>query len=295
MNIKNIKDNDNYINNNKLLTNELFLNSNNNNKEKLDLKIDEKYDYLKLNFCKDIFSLKKKDTLYNNISTSNYKLLKEKEKPNIFLKNKSNMSNDEIDFSIANTRAKSKNDTNLIGMRNSIITGNRENKSKVYKLKKCQDSIDFNNKKEKNNLFKNSILAKRPTSCVNKKYEGIMNNTNTIQIERNKKVIRFSKQDKKIYLRTNTDKKIPSSKKAKINLENINNIEINLNVKAKNEDEDKKENNIIKEIDNVVIKDVQIQNNKSSKRNIFTDISLKNFKEASSNKKVKIKNKVILF
>ena len=295
MNIKNIKDNDNYINNNKLLTNELFLNSNNNNKEKLDLKIDEKYDYLKLNFCKDIFSLKKKDTLYNNISTSNYKLLKEKEKPNIFLKNKSNMSNDEIDFSIANTRAKSKNDTNLIGMRNSIITGNRENKSKVYKLKKCQDSIDFNNKKEKNNLFKNSILAKRPTSCVNKKYEGIMNNTNTIQIERNKKVIRFSKQDKKIYLRTNTDKKIPSSKKAKINLENINNIEINLNVKAKNEDEDKKENNIIKEIDNVVIKDVQIQNNKSSKRNIFTDISLKNFKETSSNKKVKIKNKVILF
>ena len=43
----------------------------------------------------------------------------------------------------------------------------------------------------------------------------IINNNN--KIDRNKKIIRFTKQDKKIYLKT---------KKTKINLDNINNIEI---------------------------------------------------------------------
>ena len=317
LNIKNIKDNNNLNNNNinnKILTNELFLNNNINinniirskSKEKLDLKIEEKYDYFsKRNFSKDIFTIRKKDSLYNkNISTSNYKLFKDKEKPNIYLKNKSNMSNDEIDFSISNIRSKSKHNTDIFKVSNNLITGGQtnKNKNKLYKLKKGQDSIDFNNnnKKEKMYLFKNSILTKRPTSCVNKLYEGVINSTsNNTKIERNKKVIRFSKQDKKIYLKTNNDKKISSSKKTKINLENINNIDISSDDNKNNEDEDSKENNNIKEINNIINNNIQTNynNNKSPKRNIFTDFSLKNVnvKETNnSNKKIKFKNKVIL-
>ena len=290
LNINNIKDN-----NNKLLINGLFLNNNNNNKEKLDIKIEEKFDYLsKRNFCKDIFTMRKKDSLYsNNISTSNYKLFKEKEKEksNIYLKNKSNLSNEAIDFSLSNPRSMSKHNSNLFEMSKTLVSGSKTNKNKLYKLKKNQDSIDFSNKNEKIYLYKNSAMTKRATSCVNKKYEGIINHTNNInhtsninKIERNKKVIRFIKQDKKIYLKTNNDKKT-NSKKAKINLNNINNIEINLNDDKKNEDEDSKENNNIKEINNILIEPKK--NNKSPKRNIFTDISLKNLKEANNtNKKI---------
>ena len=319
ININNIKDN-----NNKLLINGLFLNNNNNNnnnnKEKLDIKIEEKFDYLsKRNFCKDIFTMRKKDSLYsNNISTSNYKLFKEKEKEksNIYLKNKSNLSNETIDFSLSNPRSMSKHNSNLFEMSKTLVSGSKTNKNKLYKLKKNQDSIDFSNKNEKIYLYKNSAMTKRATSCVNKKYEGIINHTNNIshtsninKIERNKKVIRFIKQDKKIYLKTNNDKKT-NSKKAKINLNNINNIEINLNDDKKNEDEDSKENNNIKEINNILIEPKK--NNKSPKRNIFTDISLKNLKEANNTnkkifnnifeikgdndkeKKIKFKNKAIL-
>jgi len=319
LNINNIKDN-----NNKLLINGLFLNNNNNNnnnnKEKLDIKIEEKFDYLsKRNFCKDIFTMRKKDSLYsNNISTSNYKLFKEKEKEksNIYLKNKSNLSNEAIDFSLSNPRSMSKHNSNLFEMSKTLVSGSKTNKNKLYKLKKNQDSIDFSNKNEKIYLYKNSAMTKRATSCVNKKYEGIINHTNNIshtsninKIERNKKVIRFIKQDKKIYLKTNNDKKT-NSKKAKINLNNINNIEINLNDDKKNEDEDSKENNNIKEINNILIEPKK--NNKSPKRNIFTDISLKNLKEANNTnkkifnnifeikgdndkeKKIKFKNKAIL-
>ena len=321
LNINNIKDNNN--NNNKLLINGLFLNNNNNNnnnKEKLDIKIEEKFDYLsKRNFCKDIFTMRKKDSLYsNNISTSNYKLFKEKEKEksNIYLKNKSNLSNEAIDFSLSNPRSMSKHNSNLFEMSKTLVSGSKTNKNKLYKLKKNQDSIDFSNKNEKIYLYKNSAMTKRATSCVNKKYEGIINHTNNIshtsninKIERNKKVIRFIKQDKKIYLKTNNDKKT-NSKKAKINLNNINNIEINLNDDKKNEDEDSKENNNIKEINNILIEPKK--NNKSPKRNIFTDISLKNLKEANNTnkkifnnifeikgdndkeKKIKFKNKAIL-
>ena len=319
LNINNIKDNNN---NNKLLINGLFLNNNNNdnNKEKLDIKIEEKFDYLsKRNFCKDIFTMRKKDSLYsNNISTSNYKLFKEKEKEksNIYLKNKSNLSNEAINFSLSNPRSMSKHNSNLFEMSKTLVSGSKTNKNKLYKLKKNQDSIDFSNKNEKIYLYKNSAMTKRATSCVNKKYEGIINHTNNInhtsninKIERNKKVIRFIKQDKKIYLKTNNDKKT-NSKKAKINLNNINNIEINLNDDKKNEDEDSKENNNIKEINNILIEPKK--NNKSPKRNIFTDISLKNLKEANNTnkkifnnifeikgdndkeKKIKFKNKAIL-
>ena len=210
------------------------------------------------------------------------------------------MSNDEIDFSISNIRSKSKHNTDIFKVSNKLITGGQTNKNKLYKLKKGQDSIDFNNnnKKEKMYLFKNSILTKRPTSCVNKLYEGVINSTsNNTKIERNKKVIRFSKQDKKIYLKTNNDKKISSSKKTKINLENINNIDISSDDNKNNEDEDSKENNNIKEINNIINNNIQTNynNNKSPKRNIFTDVSLKNMKETNnSNKKIKFKNKVIL-
>ena len=319
LNINNIKDN-----NNKHLINGLFLNNNNNNnnnnKEKLDIKIEEKFDYLsKRNFCKDIFTMRKKDSLYsNNISTSNYKLFKEKEKEksNIYLKNKSNLSNEAIDFSLSNPRSMSKHNSNLFEMSKTLVSGSKTNKNKLYKLKKNQGSIDFSNKNEKIYLYKNSAMTKRATSCVNKKYEGIINHTNNInhtsninKIERNKKVIRFIKQDKKIYLKTNNDKKT-NSKKAKINLNNINNIEINLNDDKRNEDEDSKENNNIKEINNILIEPKK--NNKSPKRNIFTDISLKNLKEANNTnkkifnnifeikgdndkeKKIKFKNKAIL-
>ena len=263
--------------------------------------------------------MRKKDSLYsNNISTSNYKLFKEKEKEksNIYLKNKSNLSNETIDFSLSNPRSMSKHNSNLFEMSKTLVSGSKTNKNKLYKLKKNQDSIDFSKKNEKIYLYKNSAMTKRATSCVNKKYEGIINHTNNInhtsninKIERNKKVIRFIKQDKKIYLKTNNDKKT-NSKKAKINLNNINNIEINLNDDKKNEDEDSKENNNIKEINNILIEPKK--NNKSPKRNIFTDISLKNLKEANNTnkkifnnifeikgdndkeKKIKFKNKAIL-
>ena len=309
LNIKNIKESNNISNNNnnKNLTNELFINSNininninqNKSKEKLGIKIEEKYDYFsKRNFSKDIFTIRKKDSLYNNnISTSNYKLFNEKEKPSIYLKNKSNMSNDAIDFSISNIRSKSKHNTDIFKSSNKLITGGQNNKNKLYKLKKGQDSFDFNiNNKEKIYLFKNSTLSKRPTSCVNKNYEGIINSTsNNTKIERNKKVIRFSKQDKKIYLKTNNDKKISSSKKTKINMEYINNIDNGIDDNKNNDDEDSKEHNNTKEINNMIINNIQKQNSKSSKRNIFTDISSKNMKETNNaNKKIKVKNKVIL-
>ena len=172
-----------------------------NPEKKLVLKNDifsknDKCDYLsKKIFTKNIFSsLNKKEQNKNNNNISSYKIFKEKTKHNLFVKNKSTIiKNNEMDLALF------KRNSNLIELQNKLI-GIKTNMN-----------IDKNNIHK--NIFKN--LKKRPTSCVNKKYEGIINNNNKIDI--NKKIIRFTKQDKKIYLKT---------KKTKINLDNINNIEI---------------------------------------------------------------------
>ena len=172
-----------------------------NPEKKLVLKNDlfsknDKCDYLsKKIFTKNIFSsLNKKEQNKNNNNISSYKIFKEKTKHNLFIKNKSTIiKNNEMDLALF------KRNSNLLELQNKLI-GIKTNMN-----------IDKNNIQK--NIFKN--LKKRPTSCVNKKYEGIINNNNKIDI--NKKIIRFTKQDKKIYLKT---------KKTKINLDNINNIEI---------------------------------------------------------------------
>ena len=89
------------------------------------------------------------------------------------IKNKSNIiKNNEIDLAL------SKHNSNLLELQNKLIGI------------KTNINIDKNNIQK--NIFKN--FKKRPTSCINKKYEGIINNN---KIDRNKKIIRFTKQDKK--------------------------------------------------------------------------------------------------
>ena len=269
---------------NKLPVKGLFLN--NKNKEKLNLKLNGKFEYsTNKKFSKDLFkysTIRKRDSVQNNISSSKYKIFKEKEKPNLFLKNKSNVNNDSINYFLSKSKTKSisKYNSNFLELNNkySKLNGTKTNKNQIYKLNKEKNSINFSVNNLENCILKSSGLMKRPTSCVNKKHEGINNNNNNSsnnKIERNKKIIRFTKQDKKIYLKTNNDKNSNNIKKAKINIENINNIGINLVNDIKNENEESKDDNSI---------NINNMNQKSPIRNIITDIFfVKNLEEKNPN------------
>ena len=245
-------------------------NSNNDNNIK-DIKehLKEKPDFLaKKKFVKDIFNStrRKREKMQNNISLYNYKIFKEKDKPNLFLKNKSNMNNDAINLFISRTKSLSKHNSNVFSLQKKL-NGANTNKNKLYIVKKEKEGLIIFDNRENRNILKNSGLTIRPSSCVNKSHEGIINN--------NKRIIRFTKQDKKIYLKTNKEKK-NEIKKTRINLDNINNIAINLDKSLKIENEETKENKKNKR--NMII---DLNNNPA--RNIITDIFfVKNLEERNN-------------
>ena len=265
----------------KNISNMLFINRNHKKEP-----VTDNPEYMpKKKFSKEIFnfSKRKKDQIQNNISSSNYKLFKEKEKPILFLKNKSNINHEAINLFISKTKSLSKHKSNLFSLQ-SQLNGTKTNKNKLYMINKEQEGLRiFDKNKDNNNiLFKGIALTKRPTSCVNKNYEGINNNN---KLEKNKKIIRFTKQDKKIYLKTNKGK-IDELKKAQINLDNINNMEINLDKSLKIENEESKDDNIgNKKGRKNVLKEQQ--SNSPPNRNVITDIFfVKNLEERNnSNKK----------
>jgi len=309
----------------KLLINGIFSGS---NPEQLDLKISSNFIYNNNNdsknkFSKDILNYstnKKRENIIKNISSSNYKIFKAKAKNNLFSKNKSNINNQAIDLFASKTKSISKQGSNIYNIQNKLTgTKSNINKDNLQTQLRFDKSKNINNNKyyilKNENKEKNIIslidkdisnkiisadlsLKKRPTSCANKKYEGILYNN---KIEKNKRIIRFTKQDKKIYLKTNDNKKKNINKK--INLENINNIGIELNNDNINIGEEEKIDKILNK--NSIINSV---NNKSPKGNIITDIFfVKNldldkkmynnyyeFKDNIDKNKIKIFNKNIL-
>ena len=251
--------------NNKNISNNNINEDNNNIKEQLK----EKPDYLtKKKFVKDIFNYstrRKRENIQNNISSYNYKIFKEKDKPNLFLKNKSNINNDAINLFVSRTKSMSKHDSNLFNIRNKL-NGAKSNKNKLYIMKKEKEGLIILSKNKDNSLKKSGFTI-RPSSCVNKNHEGILST--------NKRIIRFTKQDKKIYLKKNNEKK-NEIKKTRINIENINNMGVNLDKSLKNEKEETKENKKIKR--NMII---DFHNNPT--RNIITDIFfVKNLEERNN-------------
>ena len=253
--------------------NKLFLNINNKNQDPLK----DKPDYLsKKNIGKNILNhstRRKRENIINNISSSNYKIFKEKEKPNLFLKNNSNINNGVINLFISKNKSMSKHNSNIFNIQNNL-NGTKTIKNKFYMMKKEREEIGlFGKNKENNYIFKGSGLTKRPTSYVNKKHESLLNNS--------KRTINFSKQDKKIYLKTNNEKK-NEIKKTKINLDYINNMGINLDRSIKNENEETKEN----KIDNKRNKNTIIDSYSNPARNIITDIFFVKNLEERNNKNI---------
>ena len=246
-------------------------NSNNDNNNIKDIKenLKEKPDFLaKKKFVKDIFNStrRKREKMQNNISSYNYKIFKEKEKPNLFLKNKSNMNNDAINLFVSRTKSLSKHNSNIFSLQKKL-NGAKTNKNKLYIVKKEKEELIIFDNKDNSNILKNSGFTIRPSSCVNKSHEGIISN--------NKRIIRFTKQDKKIYLKTNKEKK-NEVKKTRINLDNINNIAVNLDKSLKKENEETKDNKKNKR--NMII---DLHNNPT--RNIITDIFfVKNLEERNN-------------
>ena len=253
------------LKNNKNISNNNINEDNNNIKEQLK----EKPDYLaKKKFVKDIFNYstrRKRENIQNNISSYNYKIFKEKDKPNLFLKNKSNINNDAINLFVSRTKSMSKHGSNLFDIRNKLNCA-KSNKNKLYIMKKEKEGLIILSK-NKDNSLKNSGFTIRPSSCVNKNHEGILST--------NKRIIRFTKQDKKIYLKRNNEKK-NEIKKTRINIENINNMGVNLDKSLKNEKEETKENKKIK-------RNMIIDFHDNPTRNIITDIFfVKNLEERNN-------------
>ena len=260
--------NNNSNNDNKNISNN---NSNNDNNNFKDIKenLKEKPDFLaKKKFVKDIFNStrRKREKMQNNISSYNYKIFKEKEKPNLFLKNKSNMNNDAINLFVSRTKSLSKHNSNIFSLQKKL-NGAKTNKNKLYIVKKEKEGLIIFDNRDNSNILKNSGFTIRPSSCVNKSHEGIISN--------NKRIIRFTKQDKKIYLKTNKEKK-NEIKKTRINVDNINNIAVNLDKSLKKENEETKDNKKNKR--NMII---DLHNNQT--RNIITDIFfVKNLEERNN-------------
>jgi len=308
-------------NNNKLLispnkqNNNIIRNDNNktsiNNKNQKQL-LSEKFPrYLsKKPLAKGIFNYstirKKEQAPNNNILSSHHKIFKISEKPGLFLKNKSNMNNNSIDLFIAKTKSILKNNSNLFNLQNQI-NGARTNKNRFYLIKKKteEEYLSFDKNKEDNDSLKNSESKRRPTSYM-KKYKGILNGN---QLNKNNNnLITFSRQDKKIYLKTNNEKKFDIKKK-KINLDNINNIRVNLdkNYKSQNEETKENKNDNKKNKRNIIIN----SNEEPLTRNFFTDVyfgkniegknnsckngyNTKELKDNDKNKFIQYNNKAIL-
>ena len=119
------------------------------------------------------------------------------------------------------------------------------NNNKYYILKndnKEKNIISLIDKDINNKIISADLsLKKRPTSCANKKYEGILYNN---KIEKNKRIIMFTKQDKKIYLKTNDNKKKNINIDNKI--ENNDEKEKKINIENKVENNDEKYNKRIR-------------------------------------------------
>ena len=209
--------------------------------------------------------------IQNNLSSSNYKLFKEKAKTSLYLKNNPNSNNnDNIDLLMSKNQTISKHNSNIFHFKGNHIypktnrnkdTSNenkkislfknnnylnnikninaiKANNNKLYILKSNivnhsdKKSSGFSNRGNNSLLYSSGPKVKRPTSCMNKKHEKIIYNA------KNNKTIKFANQGKKIYLKTNN--------KTNINIENINNVNINLNDKLNNsndEIDDKNSNN----------------------------------------------------
>ena len=284
---------------NKFNKNHLFLNnyqsslkiSVNNNKFLQSSKNQLKREYFNYS------SRKRKEDRQNNITSSNYKLFKEKS--NMYLKNNSSNNNENIDLLFNKEKPIIKYNSKNVFQFKSINTNKNKNKinenHKYSLFKKNNDFKNSNNEnviKSNNNNFyilKNNIInnnahkisftnrenslifndsrskIKRPSSCANKKSENIIYDTKN---PKNYKIMKFAKQGKKIYLKTNS--------KTNINLDNINNATINLNefLNNYNRNNPEKNNNNIENCINLVNENISNPYSKflSSSNNIDSDI-----------------------
>ena len=244
------------------------------------------------------YSNKKKiENKQNNMTSSTYKIIKEKSKSNLYLKNNANSNNENIDLLMKKFQPISKQNSKLLNIQNNqIFPKTNRNKNSYYENQKISlfKNNDFlNNIKNINEIKPNSNIfyllktgdlngiekntnnfilkdsinkIKRPTSCVNKKSEKIFYNQKNEKIN---KIIKYANQGKKIFLKTNN-----KSSKASINIENINNAKINTNDNISNNskltEDDKSYNNGNKTNKNN--KAIFPQETISSSENIVTDV-----------------------
>ena len=101
------------------------------------------------------------------------------------------MNNDAINLFVSRTKSLSKHNSNIFSLQKKL-NGAKTNKNKLYIVKKEKEGLIIFDNRDNSNILKNSGFTIRPSSCVNKSHEGIISN--------NKRIIRFTKQDKKIYL-----------------------------------------------------------------------------------------------
>ena len=208
----------------------------------------------KKNVSKELlnYSSRKKNEI-NNLSSSNYKLFKEKTKSNLHLKYNSYNNKEIIDSFLTKNKPIIKHNSNVFHFSNNQFNPktnrNKNTINENQKISLSKNNNYLNNLKnisgiKSNNfcitkntekriiplsnrenilLFNNSTSKiKRPTSCANRK-------TDKIKYNGNNKILKFANQGKKIYLK--------SSNKTNINTENINNININITEKVNNSKE----------------------------------------------------------
>ena len=185
-------------------------------------------------FPKELFyySTRKSKDYNNNMSSSNQKIFKEKNKSNLYLKNSNNNENNELQaakgkpaiknnlnafnlFPKTNKNSHHKNQKILLGNSNNLYLLHNNN-GKNGGETSLEKKISFTNQENIFNISGNKV--KRPTSCVNKKSEKIMYNN-----DKSKKIIKLDNKGKKIFLRTNN-----KTDKSNIYLD-INNINIHQN------------------------------------------------------------------
>ena len=249
---------------------------------------------------------KKNEKNPTNLSSSNFHIFKEKAKMSLYLKKNTNTNVNNNDsfhnsnniFHIKNSQFNTKTNRNKdtsntenhkislvkssnIGNNIKNIKGLKSSHKKYFILK---NKISNNNSDKKNFVFSNrgsnslstgsGPKIRRPTSCANRESEKIFYSTNENKNGIKKtKVINFSNQGKKIYLRIDN--------KNNINTENINNININLddflnNSNVNKEDKNNK-NDELKEITKQLNSASFSPNNNSPSPsgNIVTDILFK--------------------
>ena len=254
---------------------------------------------------------KQKEIFHNNISSTNYKIFKEKAKTNLYLKYNSNNNIENIELLMSKNKPISKHNSNVFNFKNNPKTnrnknginenqkislfksnnyinnikkigGIKSNNNEIYLLKnnpneKEKKIIKISNR-DNNLLSKNNTgpKIKRPISCVNKKAEKILYNAKN---NGNYKAMKFANQGKKIYLKTaktsiNTE-----------NINNINNININLNDKLNNSNDISRDKNNYENIINLTNKNYNTNSPYSivsPSGNIITDIFfVRNIEEKS--------------